>query len=121
MDPFLVALDHGGKADPLWAVTAARGGAAHLAAVAAVTRPSIMLRRRALPALLFIGLLIAAADVLFTSATTLGYLSVVGVFGWLNPAITLIWAGFVLHERLRLLQLDAAVLLFTGSVCLSLG
>jgi drug/metabolite transporter (DMT)-like permease len=119
---FLVALDHGGEADPLWTVTVARTAALlTLAAVAGVTRPSIALRRRALPALLVIGLLIAAANVLFTSATTLGYLSVVGVLGWLNPAITMLWARSVLHERLRLLQLGAAVLVFAGIVCLTLG
>jgi len=119
---FLVALDQGGESDPLWTVTVARTAAVlALAAVAAAARPVIRLRRRALPALLIIGILIAAANFLFTSATTLGYLSVVGVLGWLNPAVTMVWARLVLRERLRPLQLGAAALVFAGIVCLTLG
>jgi drug/metabolite transporter (DMT)-like permease len=119
---FLVALKYGGKADPLWTVTVARTAAVlMLLAVAGATRPAIRLRRRALPALVVVGLLIVAANLLFTSATTLGYLSVVGVLGWLNPAITMGWARVVLHERLRPLQVGAAALVFAGIVCLALG
>ena len=92
-----------------------------LLAVAGVTRPAVGLRSRAVPLLLAIGLLIVAANLLFTSATTLGYLSVVGVLGWLNPAITMVWARLVLRERLRPLQLGAAVLVFAGVVCLALA
>ena len=88
---FLVLLAYGGESDPLWTVTVARTAAVlTLAALAAAARPSIRLRRRAVPALLAIGVLIAAANLLFTSATTIGYLSVVGVLGWLNPAITMV-------------------------------
>ena len=70
---FLVALDYGGRADPLYTVTVARTTAAlTLLAVAAVARPVIRLRRRAIPGLLVVGLLIVAANLLFTSATTFG-------------------------------------------------
>jgi drug/metabolite transporter (DMT)-like permease len=119
---FLVALDYGGRSDPLFTVTVARTTAAlTLLAVVMVARPAIRLRRRALPALLVVGLLIVAANILFTSATTFGDLSVVGVLGWLNPAVTMVWARLVLHERLRPLQLGAAALVFAGIVCLTLG
>ena len=119
---FLVALDHGGKTDPLWTVTVARTAAVlTLLAVAGMTRPAIRLRRRALPTLLVIGLLIVAANLLFTSATTYGYLSIVGVLGWLNPAVTMAWARLVLRERLTALQTGAAVLVFVGIACLILG
>ena len=119
---FLVALKYGGKANPLWTVTVARTAAVlMLLAVAGVTRPAIALRRHALPALVVVGLLIVAANLLFTSATTLGYLSIVGVLGWLNPAVTMGWARVMLHERLRPLQVGAAVLVFAGIVCLTLG
>ena len=102
---FLVALDYGGEASPLYAVTVARTTAvATLAIVAAAARPAIRLRRRAAPALLAVGLLIVAANLLFASATTYGYLSIVGVLGWLNPAVTMVWAAAVLGERLRPLQ-----------------
>ena len=119
---FLVALDYGGRAEPLYTVTVARTTAAvTLLAIAAVTRPAIRLRRRAIPALLVVGLLIVAANILFTSATTFGDLSIVGVLGWLNPAVTMVWAHLVVHERLRPLQLGAAALVFAGVVCLTLG
>jgi drug/metabolite transporter (DMT)-like permease len=119
---FLVALKYGGEADPLWTVTVARTAAVlMLLGVAGAKRPAIRLRRGALPALVVVGLLIVAANLLFTSATTLGYLSIVGVLGWLNPAVTMGWARVVLHERLRPLQIGAAVLVFAGIVCLTLG
>ncbi|HET6474702.1 MAG TPA: DMT family transporter [Thermoleophilia bacterium] len=119
---FLVALDYGGDADPYWTVTVARTTAlVALALAAGVSRPSVRLRRDAVPALLLMGLLIAAANVLFTSATTLGYLSIVAVLGWLNPAVTIMWARVLLHERLRPLQVMAAVLVFAGIACITLG
>lgn len=122
MGLFLVALSYGDKAEPLYTVTAARATAAlTLLVVAAATRPAIRLRRRALPTLVVVGVLIAAANILFTSATAHGYLSVVGVLGWLNPAITMAWAAAVLHERLKPLQWVAAGLVFAGIVCITVG
>jgi drug/metabolite transporter (DMT)-like permease len=119
---FLVALDYGGRTDPVLTVTVARTAAAlTLLVAAAVARPALELHRRAVPVLLAVGLLIVAANLLFTSATTLGYLSVVGVLGWLNPAVTMGWARFVLGERLRPLQSAAALLVFAGIVCLTVG
>jgi drug/metabolite transporter (DMT)-like permease len=50
-----------------------------------------------------------------------GHLSVIGVLGWLDPAVTMLWARALLHERLRSLQLGAAVLVLSGIVCLVLG
>jgi drug/metabolite transporter (DMT)-like permease len=122
MGLFLVALSYGDKAAPLYTVTVARVTAAlTLLVAAAATRPTIRLRRRALPALVVVGVLIVAANILFTSATAHGYLSVVGVLGWLNPAVTMAWAAAVLHERLRPLQWVAAALVFAGIVCITVG
>jgi drug/metabolite transporter (DMT)-like permease len=119
---FLVVLDYGGRSSPLYTVAVARTAAAlTLLAVAVVTRPAMRLRRGALPTLLLIGVLIAAANLLFTTATTYGYLSIVGVLGWLNPAVTMVWAAVVLRERLTPLRLTAAALVFTGIVCITLG
>ena len=119
---FLVALDSGGEADPLYTVAVTRTTAVlTLLAVVVTARPVIRLRRRALPTLLVVGVLIAAANLLFASATTSGYLSIVGVLGWLNPAITMAWAAAVLHERLRPLQVVAAALVFAGIVCITVG
>jgi len=119
---FLVALDYGGRGDPYWTVAVTRTAALiTLATAAGIGRPAVRLRREAIPALLVVGLLIAAANILFTSATTLGYLSIVAVLGWLNPAITILWARALLHERLRPLQIGAAVLVFAGIVLLTVG
>jgi drug/metabolite transporter (DMT)-like permease len=119
---FLVALDYGGEAGALYTVTVARTAAVlTLMVVALATRPAIRLRRRAAPALLAVGVLIVAANLFFASATTHGYLSIVGVLGWLNPAITMVWAAAVLGERLRPLQVIAAVLVFSGIVCMTAG
>jgi len=119
---FLVCLDYGGRADPYWTVAVTRTAALlTLAAAAAVTRPAIRLTRRAVPALLAIGLLIATGNIAFTAATTIGYLSIVAVLGWLNPAVTIVWARVLLNERLRPLQIGAAVLVFAGIVCVTLG
>ena len=118
----LVALDHGGDADPYWSVAAVRCSAAlGIAAFAGCLRVKLGLRRPAVPRLVVVGLLILAANALFTIATTSGDLSVVGVLGWLGPAVIVFWARVVLHERLRPAQWLAAALVLAGVICLALG
>jgi drug/metabolite transporter (DMT)-like permease len=94
-----------------------------VAALAAVVagRRGLELRAGAVPPVVFIGVLIVVADMLSTTATTLGYLSIVAVLGYLSPAIVILWARVVLHERLRPLQHAAAVLVVVGVTCLALG
>ncbi|HEX5641171.1 MAG TPA: DMT family transporter [Thermoleophilia bacterium] len=119
---FLVAVDYGDEAGTLWTVTVVRAVAfVVLALMAAVSGPVLRPRGRALPILVAVGLLIATANISFASATSMGYLSIVAVLGWLNPAVTIVWARAVLHERLRPLQVAAAVLVFAGIVCITLG
>jgi drug/metabolite transporter (DMT)-like permease len=119
---FLVALDYGEDAGPLWTVTVARTVAwVALALTAAGARPTVRPRGRALAILIGVGCLIATANISFASATTMGYLSIVAVLGWLNPAVTILWARAVLRERMRPLQVAAAVLVFAGIVCITLG
>ena len=98
---------HGGHADPVR--RGRRHPAGRPAAEAGGPRPAA------------VGLLIAAANLLFATATTYGYLSIVGVLGWLNPAVTMVWAAVVLHERLTPLRLTAAALVFAGIVCITVG
>jgi drug/metabolite transporter (DMT)-like permease len=118
----LVAFDYGDQAGPLWTVAVARSVAVvAIALAAAFARPQVRPRGRALPILVGVGLLIATANVSFASATTMGYLSLVAVLGWLNPAVTILWARAMLQERLRPLQVAAAVLVFAGIVCITLG
>jgi len=119
---FLVALDYGHEAGPLWTVTVARTVAwVAIALTTGVARPTLRPRGRTVPILIGAGLLIATANISFASATTMGYLSIVAVLGWLNPAVTILWARAVLRERMRPLQIGAAALVFAGIVCITLG
>lgn len=83
-----------------WTLLAARGSQlAVLAVVAAALRPAMPASARDAAPLLMIGLLDLAANALFAFATTLGLLSVVAVVGSLYPAVTVILARMLLHER----------------------
>ena len=118
----LVTFDYGATTDPFWAVTGVRVSASFWIAVSlAVTRPRLGLQRRAVPLLILIGLMIVSANTLFAAATTFGELSVVAVLGWLSPAVTILCARLVLHERLRPLQWAAAAAVLVGVVFLALG
>jgi drug/metabolite transporter (DMT)-like permease len=119
---FLVALDYGDEAGAFWTVAVARTVAWIALALTAIgSRAEVRPRGRALPILIVVGLLIATANISFASATTMGYLSIVAVLGWLNPAVTILWARAILHERWRPLQVGAAVLVFAGILCITLG
>ena len=119
---FLVTLDYGEEAGPLWTVAVARTVAWLAIALAATgARPRVKPRGKALAILIGVGCLIAAANISFASATTMGYLSIVAVLGWLNPAVTILWARALLSERMRPMQVAAAALVFAGIVCITLG
>ncbi|MCX6373196.1 MAG: EamA family transporter [Actinobacteria bacterium] len=118
----LVALDYAGAADPYWAVAALRlSSVIVLAGLVSGRGRGMGLRPGATPVVMVVGVLIVAANLLFTTASTIGYLSVVAVLGYLSPAVVIFWAWAVLHERLRPLQWCAAVLVLAGVVCLALG
>jgi drug/metabolite transporter (DMT)-like permease len=118
----MVSFDYGGEADEYWTVSAARFSAVLVVlATISLKRPQLHLRRPSIPVLILVGLLLVGANVLFTIASTRGYLSVVAVLGWLSPAFTVAYAGAFLHERLRLLQWFAAAFILAGIVCLALG
>ncbi len=118
----LIAMDTGADTSPFWAVAGVRVSAAVWTTLwVAAQRPKLGLRRRALPILLVIGLMIPLANTLFASATAMGDLSVVAVLGWLSPAVTVLLARLVLHEHLRPLQWAAAATVLAGVVCLALG
>jgi len=118
----LVSFDYGGDADEYWTVSAARLTAVLVGlATIGMKRPSLQLRRTSAPVLVLVGLLLVGANVLFTAASTRGFLSVVAVLGWLSPAFTVAYAAIFLHERLRPLQWLAAASVFAGVVCLAAG
>ena len=118
----LVAYGYGGDSDPYVTVAVARVSAlATLAVVLVLLRPNLRLRAGSVPGAALVGALLVTANVLYTTATTLGLLSVVAVLGWLSPAVTVFWAQALLRERLRPLQWVAAALVLAGVICLALG
>jgi drug/metabolite transporter (DMT)-like permease len=118
----LVAFDMGGKGDPYWTVLVARcSSAVAMGFYIGVRRPSLRLPAKALPAIVVVGLLLAAANTSFTVASTHGNLSVVGILGSLYPAVTVGFAAILLRERLRTWQWAAAALILAGVVCLAAG
>lgn len=118
----VITLDYGAASDPLWAAVVVRCSAAALcAAYIAAARPRLRLRRRGVPVLIAVGLMVIVANLLFAKATTLQDLSVVAVLGWLSPAVTMLYAWTVLHERMRPLQWLAAAAVLAGVVCLALA
>ncbi len=120
---FFVGMDRAEeRADVAWVLLAARAPEVLLLVVAcAVRRPPLPTAPRALGAIAAIGLLDLLANMLFVLATGRGLLSVVGVLGALYPAVTVLLARALLHERLTRAQ-DAGVLVtLVGVVALAAG
>ena len=76
---------------------------------------------RALGAIAAIGVFDLLANLLFVLATGRGLLSVVGVLGSLYPAVTVVLARFVLHERLSRAQNAGVLITLAGVVALAAG
>lgn len=110
------------RADVAWVLLAARAPEVMLLlVVCAVLRPPLPRSPAALGTIAAIGLLDLLANLLFVLATGRGLLSVVGVLGALYPAVTVLLARAVLHERLTRAQ-DAGVLVtLVGVVALAAG
>jgi drug/metabolite transporter (DMT)-like permease len=119
---FFVALDEAtDTADPLGVIAVAR-------AVAVPTLLALALRvrpprppGRVWPLLAVIGLLDAGANVLFAAATSEGLLSVVSVLGSLYPAVTVLLARLVLHERIARIQQAGVLVALAGVALISAG
>ena len=60
------------------------------------------------------------ANILFTVATGIGYLSVVAILGSLSPVVVTAYAQVVLHERLSPRQWAGFAAVFAGVVLLSM-
>jgi drug/metabolite transporter (DMT)-like permease len=73
-------------------------------------------RRRDLPALAAIGLGDVSANGLFAFASSRGLVSVASVLGSLYPVVTVVWARFLLKERLRRVQQLGVALTVLGVV-----
>ena len=84
-----------------YAVATARGVSLLLAFVIALAVGAPLRRGRGfLPVLALVGLCDVGANMLFSLATTRGYLSIVVVLAALYPVVTVALAAIVLHERL---------------------
>jgi drug/metabolite transporter (DMT)-like permease len=109
-------------ADTTWVLLAARGPEVLiLLVIFAVTRPGMPSSRGALLPILAAGFFDLLANLLFVLAVERGLLSVVGVLGALYPAVTVLLARAVLHERLTRSQDVGVVITLAGVVVLGAG
>ena len=109
-----------GKASPIWAVFDTRiTSAVVLAAYVLMTGRGLSLKGENVPVLAAIGLLLAAANILFIFAAGQGYLSITSILGSLSPVVVTIYAQVLLYERLAPRQWAGFVAVFAGIVLLS--
>jgi drug/metabolite transporter (DMT)-like permease len=118
---FLVGMDVGGHADPYWSVFDARvTSVVVVLAYVLLTRRSVRVPWAIVPALASVGLLLTVANVCFTVASTLGFLSIVSILGSLSPVVTTGYAQVLLNERLAARQWCGVATVFAGIALLSL-
>ena len=100
----------------------ARSRRSLLAFVAAlVVGASLRPGRSALPVLALVGLCDVGANMLFSLATTRGYLSVVSVLAALYPVVTVALAAIVLHERVARTQRIGVAGALVGAALITAG
>ena len=105
----------------LWPIAAARTSAVVLIFIGAVATGHLRAPgRRHVPALIALGALDLAANVLYAHATQETLLSVAAVLASLHPVVTILLARLVLDERLRRIQ-QLGVALAIAGVCLIAG
>ena len=108
--------------DVAWVLLCARvADVVLLAVAAAVFRPRLPRAGGALGVIAAVGVLDLLANLLFVLAAGRGLLSVVGVLGSLYPAVTVILARIVLHERLTRTQNAGVLVTLAGVVALAAG
>jgi drug/metabolite transporter (DMT)-like permease len=109
-------------ADVAWVLLCARVvDVALLVLAAALFRPSLPRGGSAFGVIAAVGALDLLANLLFVLAAGRGLLSVVGVLGSLYPAVTVILARVVLHERLTPTQNAGVLVTLAGVVALAAG
>jgi drug/metabolite transporter (DMT)-like permease len=109
-----------GKENPMWAVFDTRvTSAVVLVAYVLLTGRGLSLKGENVPVLAAIGLLLAAANVLFIVAAGQGYLSVTSILGSLSPVVVTAYAQLLLRERLAPRQWAGFVAVFAGIILLS--
>lgn len=117
----LVGLKLGELGSPYWSVLDARVASVCVVLLyIAATRKPLVVKGQNAPALIAIGLLLTAANTLYTIATTFGYLSIVSILGSLSPVVVVGYAQILLDERLTIRQWFGAGTVLAGIVLLSL-
>ncbi len=110
------------SADVLWVLLAARTpDVVILTAIVIVRRPPLPAGAAALMPLLLVGAFDLLANVMFTIATGRGLLSVVGVLGSLYPAVTVVLARMLLHERPTKVQDAGVAVTLAGVLAIAAG
>jgi drug/metabolite transporter (DMT)-like permease len=108
--------------DVAWVLLSARtADVLILLAACAVVRPKLPTAPAALGAIAAVGVFDLLANLLFVIAAGRGLLSVVGVLGSLYPAVTVVLARVVLHERLTRTQNAGVLVTLAGVVALAAG
>jgi len=112
----------GKHGETLSALIGARVGSLSLLVTAlVVTRSSLQLTRRDLPAVALLGLLDTGANGLFVLASARGYLSIVSVLGSLYPVVTVLAAHTILGERISHVQRWGVALALAGVAVVASG
>lgn len=120
---FFLGLHASARADPLWATLAARvASVAALSAVAAASPALVRGQSRGgWGALVVVGTLDVAANVLYAVATRHGLLSIVSVMASLYPLGTVALARILLGERVGRIQEAGVVAALTGVLLIAAG
>jgi drug/metabolite transporter (DMT)-like permease len=119
---YFVFADRAADESVPYAVATARGTSLLLALVAAlVVGVSLRPGRAVLPALVVVGLCDVGANMLFSLATTRGFLSIVSVLAALYPVATVVLAALVLHERVARTQRLGVAGALVGAAMITAG
>ena len=119
---YFVCADRAADDSIPYAVATARGVSLLLALVAAVVvGASLRPGRASLPALATVGLCDVGANMLFSLATTRGFLSVVSVLSALYPVATVVLAALLLHERVSPIQRSGVAVALVGAALITAG
>jgi drug/metabolite transporter (DMT)-like permease len=119
---YFVLADRAADESVPYAVATARGISLLLALAAAlIVGASLRPGRASLPVLAAVGLCDVGANMLFSLATTRGYLSIVAVLAALYPVVTVALAAIVLHERVARTQRFGVVGALAGAAMITAG
>jgi drug/metabolite transporter (DMT)-like permease len=119
---YFVLADRAADESVPYAVATARGASLLLALVAAlIVGAAVRPGPASLPVLAVVGLCDVGANMLFSLATTRGFLSIVSVLAALYPVVTVALAAVVLHERVARSQRFGVAGALVGAAMITAG